>query len=176
MNKAIMKFLAAPLVICATLSQALTLPTSPLSTRDIDVKETTNKLMFYTTLDDFERAQRAAEPKELKWGTFGCLGSVFPVGREDFTRCCWRKDFGYNNFKEQQRFTDNARNCVLKQFELDMAGECEKKGTLAKLACKIVGGLYMEAAVLLEGKGAGECKPEPDLLVPRKEEVQLLPE
>lgn len=111
------------LALCAILPLGLALPApSQLSTRETD-EEATDRLLFDSTIDEFQTARDATDPSSLDWTSDGCSSSPDNPGY-DFLPSCYRHDFGYRNYKDQDRFTDENKDKIDSNFKSDMYNQC----------------------------------------------------
>lgn len=82
-----------------------------------DVDAVTDQLLFDDTLPEFITARNAEDPPYLDWSSDGCSDSPDnPLGFP-FEPACYRHDFGYRNYKEQDRFTDSNRLKIDNNFK-----------------------------------------------------------
>lgn len=144
-----MKTTTAILLACFALCHAL-----PLRVRQDDLatlEAITDKLLFDTSMDDFQAARDAEDPPELDWYSNGCTASPeSPLGY-NFHPSCQRHDFGYHNYKNQGRF-DEGKDAIDSNFKADMYNECDKHGVLSSAVCKGVADVYYEAVHVFGGK------------------------
>ncbi|KAK6517037.1 hypothetical protein TWF506_006915 [Arthrobotrys conoides] len=102
----------------------------------------------------------------LKVAEFFKIDKDFPYGYE-FLNSCYRHDFGYRNYKEQNRFTEDNRKLLDDNFEVDLLEQCgsqfpkadifHPKQLLGRKWCKTVAKVYYEFVRLC---GGGGCKIE----------------
>jgi len=70
---------------------------------------TTDNYLFTLTLPAFTTKRNAKDPATLDWTTDGCTSSPDnPLGFP-FVPACHRHDFGYHNYRKQNRFTAGGR-------------------------------------------------------------------
>jgi len=73
-------------------------------------KKRTDNLLFSSSLSYFIKQRNLKNPKWLVWTSDGCSYVDDYPGGFPFIRACWRHDFGYRNYKKQNRFsTANKR-------------------------------------------------------------------
>ncbi len=110
----------------------------PLETRDpqCSAECQTDGLVFHTPLPQFLEAKRKRQPSNLDWSDNGCsiplldgsgldvLGD-FPSGF-NFLDSCKRHDFGYGNYRIQNRCNEDNRGKIDEVFKQDMQNECNK--------------------------------------------------
>ena len=106
-----MKFLSIACVI-SLLPAILALS---ISLRD-DLETITDDYLFNITLNQFIVYRDAKDPSTLNWTSDGCTDSPDnPLGF-DFEPACYRHDFGYTNYREQDRFTKAAKASIDSNF------------------------------------------------------------
>jgi hypothetical protein len=101
----------------------------------------TDEYLFTTTLTEFT-ALRAQQPhaEELDWNSDGCTYSPdSPLGFQ-FLPACHRHDFGYRNYRRQNRMTEPARLTIDDQFRKDLHEVCA-----GRLVCVATAELYYAA-------------------------------
>lgn len=109
----------------------------PLETRDPQCGEQcqTDRLLFYTPMPQFLDAKRKRDPSTLEWGDDGCSVPVlngsgldslgdFPDGF-NFLDSCKRHDFGYYNYRKQNRCNEDTRGQIDENFKKDLNNECK---------------------------------------------------
>jgi len=107
--------------------------------------QATNRLCFSTSISSFLAAKREQRPKTLIWTDDGCSKSPDrPLGF-NFLHSCQRHDFGYRNFKKQNRFSKANRLRIDKKLKSDLYNECEKHGIIKRTACKRLADTYYAA-------------------------------
>ncbi|RZQ59856.1 phospholipase [Amycolatopsis suaedae] len=89
----------------------------------IDVRAVTDDYLFKKSLSGFVSV-RGTYPSQLDWSTDACSWSPDKPLGYDFTRACWRHDFGYRNYKKQSRFTEANRKKIDDKFYADMKSVC----------------------------------------------------
>jgi hypothetical protein len=98
----------------------------------VDWKVKTDQLIFKSSMSVFIASRFVVGGKgELDWSTDNC--SVGPIKEPvrsqprgyDFRGPCWRHDFGYRNYKKQNRFTEDARQKIDDNFHKDMYAICD---------------------------------------------------
>ncbi|EON68617.1 hypothetical protein W97_07875 [Coniosporium apollinis CBS 100218] len=102
----------------------------------------TDRLLYSTSMSNFLAAKRAKNPSYLNWNDDGCsILSDTPYGF-NFLPSCQRHDFGYRNYKAQNRCSSDDRKRVDQKFLSDMNNECGKQSAVKKLACLKVASEY----------------------------------
>jgi hypothetical protein len=117
-----MKFLASVLCLAAS---ALALPA--YSKTDITlvqrqtVNQVTDQYLYSITLPAFTLRRNARDPPTLIWDSDGCSSSPDNPFGFPFTPACHRHDFGYRNYKKQNRFTDAGKLKIDNNFKTESA-------------------------------------------------------
>jgi len=108
-------------------------------------EQRTDQYLFHMSLGDFADA-RTGHPADdgLRWTSDGCsvpAAATTLLGRKNepgvrtiagqmnrfpFLNACRRHDFGYRNYKDQGRFTPDAKARIDKNFHDDMYSVCRK--------------------------------------------------
>ncbi|KAG8790556.1 hypothetical protein FRC16_000824 [Serendipita sp. 398] len=95
----------------------------------IDIVAKTDEILYKYTIDQFVTALAQKNPPELDWEqTDGCSRAPdnFPT-LYNFRSSCKRHDFGYSNYRKQNRLCKNTRNALDQQFKRDMNNHCSKR-------------------------------------------------
>lgn len=117
----ISSFFLPLLLLAAPLASAL-----PLVARDEAPKEeVTDKFLFETPLADFlvEKANDAHD-RRLIWTDDGCSSASSTPFDLPFLQACQRHDFGYDNYKTQDRFSEDNRKKLDENFKADLGTIC----------------------------------------------------
>nr|BAB70714.1 p15 [Helicosporium sp. HN1] len=110
------------------------------------IEETTDTLLFSTPIAQFEAARNAQNPSTLDWSSDGCSSSPDDPFGFDFLSSCHRHDFGYRNYKKQNRFTAPNKARIDTNFKTDMYNQCNTESNIfTRAACKAVADIYYEA-------------------------------
>ncbi|KAF8541173.1 prokaryotic phospholipase A2-domain-containing protein [Trichophaea hybrida] len=117
---------------------------SLLTKRETD-RDATDRLLFYTDINTFEDDRDKLIPSTLDWSSDGCTDSPDSPGGFHFLHSCQRHDFGYRNYKKQQRFTDDNKHKIDDNFKKDMYDECHKYSVLKRDICKTFANTYYDA-------------------------------
>ncbi|KAF1958434.1 hypothetical protein CC80DRAFT_360700, partial [Byssothecium circinans] len=89
--------------------------------------ETTDRLLFSSTMAQFQKAAAARDPNTLDWTNDGCSSSPDnPLGF-NFNKSCTRHDFGYRNYKAQTRFSEANKQRIDIKFKEDMYQQCRSE-------------------------------------------------
>ncbi|MEU5692485.1 phospholipase [Actinosynnema sp. NPDC020468] len=121
----------------------------------------TDEFLFARTLPEFE-ALWAEKPDAdaLDWSSDGCSWSPDNPFGYRFLPACRRHDFGYRNYKHQDRFTESARLAIDDLFKADMYGQCGGSWACRRVAdvyyraVRQFGGLRLEGSDVVFGVGA----------------------
>ncbi|PKW19454.1 phospholipase [Saccharopolyspora spinosa] len=119
----------------------LTAGTAHADLSQTQLRKVTDDYLFEISLDTFT-ATRAEHPyaDQLDWSTDGCsMSPDKPLGYK-FRTSCERHDFGYRNYKKQDRFSGDNRKKIDDNFKADMYSVC---GTDA--VCKGTANIYYYA-------------------------------
>ena len=139
--------------LCAALPLSLALPTtSELSARETS-EEATDQLLFEATISEFIEAREAEDPSDLDWSSDGCSNSPDNPGY-DFLNSCYRHDFGYRNYKAQDRFSDDNKDKIDTNFKNDLYDQCETEDNVD--GCKKIADIYYWAVSNIGKKRAEE--------------------
>src|SRR5699024_8849729 len=74
---------------------------------------------------------------QLDWTSDGCSAAPDEPFGFDFSTSCQRHDFGYRNYQLQERFTENNREGIDRNFRSDMASTCD-----VNLSCRATAQVY----------------------------------
>ncbi|PGH00771.1 hypothetical protein AJ79_08109 [Helicocarpus griseus UAMH5409] len=121
-------------------------------------KEATDRLLFSSTIGEFENARDEKDPPSLDWSSDGCSHSPDNPGY-DYLPSCHRHDFGYRNYKDQDRFSDSNKEKIDKNFRDDMYNQCEQDEPDKVDDCKRIADIYYWA-VSRFGKRDADAMPE----------------
>ncbi|KAL5428333.1 hypothetical protein PMIN04_000768 [Paraphaeosphaeria minitans] len=116
--------------------------------------EATDRLVFRETLAKFITARNAQSPATLDWSSDGCSSSPDNPFGFDFLNSCYRHDFGYRNFKAQERFTDANKLRIDDNFRKDLYNQCAKQSFTS--ICEGLADIYYAAARAFGKKMAAE--------------------
>ncbi|SDM91856.1 phospholipase [Allokutzneria albata] len=120
------------------------------SAQAIDVRAVTDDYLFARSLAEFSQI-RLDRPHdgELDWSTDGCTSAPdSPFGFE-LLPACHRHDFGYRNYKRQQRFDPASRSRIDENFRADMYTRCG-----SNWACRRIADIYYYAVRTFGGSSA----------------------
>jgi len=130
-----MKSFLITLVGLVSLAAASVLP------RQETPQAATDRLLFRTSLADFVKARNANNPSSLDWSSDGCSSSPDNPFGFDYHEECLRHDFGYRNYKKQNRFPAGKASIDL-NFRQDMYNQCDtEEDIFRRAACRV--GLYI---------------------------------
>ncbi|KAF2203673.1 hypothetical protein GQ43DRAFT_359356, partial [Delitschia confertaspora ATCC 74209] len=109
------------------------------------IEETTDTLLFVNTMPQFQAARNAQSPPTLDWTSDNCSSSPDnPLGFK-FQSSCQRHDFGYRNYKKQNRFTEANRKKIDDNFLKDLTDYCGGVSDLLEGVCNSLAKVYYEA-------------------------------
>jgi hypothetical protein len=117
----------------------------------------TDQYLYSTSLADFQTIRAAApHADQLDWTSDGCSVSPDKPLGYNFLPACYRHDFGYGNYKKQNRFTEPNRKRIDDNFKADMYTICH-----GRAGCKVVANIYYGAVRAFGGEYAGGIQPTP---------------
>lgn len=93
-------------------------PVGSLGTRQTAI-QITDQYLFSITLPAFTARRNARDPPSLIWDSDGCSSSPDNPFGFPFTPACHRHDFGYRNYKSQQRFTAAGKLKIDNNFKTE---------------------------------------------------------
>ncbi|KAK7731787.1 hypothetical protein SLS53_008608 [Cytospora paraplurivora] len=82
-------------------------------------EEITDELLFDTPLDGFTARRNNRDPKDLIWDSDGCTHAPDNPMGFPFEPACQRHDFGYRNYRAQNRLDKTAQKEINKQFKAE---------------------------------------------------------
>lgn len=125
----------------ATVLLLFTTGTAHADLTDEELRTVTDEYLFARSLDEFvELRTEKPHADQLDWSSDSCSYSPDePLGYE-FGESCHRHDFGYRNYKEQDRFDENNRRTIDDNFRGDMNDQCGSDTT-----CRGVATVYYQA-------------------------------
>ncbi|KAF2834459.1 hypothetical protein M501DRAFT_907618, partial [Patellaria atrata CBS 101060] len=119
----------------------------------------TDRLLFSSTMSQFQAARNARNPSGLDWTSDGCSSSPDnPLGF-NFVPSCQRHDFGYRNYKRQNRF-EAGKARIDSNFRNDMYDQCTRESPSS--ACRVVADIYYNAVKNFGGREIPEEMTEED--------------
>lgn len=87
-----------------------------------------DRLLFHVDMADFTKARDAQNLSCLNWSSDGCSYVPDKVrGVYDFKPSCRRHDFGYRNYKKQNRCSQKFKDSIDQNFKKDMKNYCHNK-------------------------------------------------
>lgn len=89
---------------------------------------------------------------DLDWYSNGCTASPDQPLGYNFLPSCQRHDFGYHNYKNQDRFTEQNKDRIDSNFKSDMYNECATRGSVSKTVCEGIADIYYEAVSTFGGR------------------------
>ncbi|CAG5137917.1 uncharacterized protein ALTATR162_LOCUS247 [Alternaria atra] len=112
-------------------------------TRQTSLEQVTDSYVFDISIAEFiDNRNAKTGPAELDWSSNGCTASPDNPFGFDFINSCYRHDFGYRNFKKQNRFDANKAR-IDDKFKTDMFNQCANEAV--KGPCEATATLYYEA-------------------------------
>lgn len=108
----------------------------------------TDGLLFHTPIASFLSSKAAQSPAGLIWTDDGCSKSPDKPDGYNFLPGCQRHDFGYRNYKDQGRFTEDNRGKIDGNLKTDLYNECNKYSGLSSwkgVECRRIADLYYAA-------------------------------
>jgi hypothetical protein len=115
-----MQFLRSALFLAASV---LALPAPTVVVAGLVQRQTANQItdqyLFSITLPAFTVHRNARDPATLIWDSDGCSSSPDNPFGFPFTPACHRHDFGYRNYKNQNRFTDAGKASIDSNFKTE---------------------------------------------------------
>ncbi|KAK2616760.1 hypothetical protein QQS21_000372 [Conoideocrella luteorostrata] len=112
----------------------------------------TDKLLFNVALYEFEDSRNRHMPSVLIWITDGCTNSLDNPFQFPFLPACHRHDFGYNNYRPQNRFTETNKLKIDDKFLEDLYLQCEHEW--AKIVCTSLADVYYKGVRAFGGLDA----------------------
>lgn len=109
-----MKFLTTALCFA---SSVLALPSTVAPRQSLTA--ITDQYLFSISLPAFEAKRNARDPPDLIWDSDACSSSPDNPFGFPFTPACHRHDFGYRNYKAQNRFTDDNKLRIDDNFKAE---------------------------------------------------------
>lgn len=154
-----------PLFLLQLASSAVAAPLEP---RQTSLATMTDQYLFTISLPQFSAKRNARDPATLDWTSDGCTSSPDnPLGF-NFIPACNRHDFGYHNYRKQNRFTESGKKTIDDNFKTDMYYQCSSY-TLSGV-CRALADVYHAAVRAFGGSDAAPGKRSQDDLVKDYEE------
>ncbi|GAB2667742.1 hypothetical protein GCM10027271_29270 [Saccharopolyspora gloriosae] len=127
--------------VAAGAAMLLSVGTAHADLSDDELQQVTDQYLFETSLSDFIDL-RSEQPHsgQLDWSSDSCSWSPDEPLGFDFSTSCDRHDFGYRNYKAQDRFSEDNRLRIDDNFKADMYSGCDDDST-----CKAAANVYYEA-------------------------------
>lgn len=113
----------------------------------------TDELVFEVSMATFQERRSTRDPPCCDWTSNGCSWSPDNPFGFDFSQACERHDFGYRNFEDQNRFSEENRLRIDDQFRSDLYNQCEEEGDEEEV-CKFLANVYYAA---VRRCGDGNC-------------------
>ncbi len=141
-------------LLLVLLPGVLSIPTTGdrlVSKRD-SLQQVTDRLLFNTTLPAFITDRDAADPPSLDWTSDGCTDALDNPFGFPFTTACYRHDFGYQNYRHQDRFTQSGKLRIDDNFHSDLDSLCQTSGHVG--VCDALADVYYAAVRAFGGADA----------------------
>lgn len=109
-------------VVLALASVALGVPAAVVPHEAVkrqDIQAITDQLSFALPLPQFTARRNKRDPPSLNWSSDGCTASPNNPFGFPFLPGCHRHDFGYRNFREQERFSQGNKDKIDEQFQTE---------------------------------------------------------
>ncbi|RYP62620.1 hypothetical protein DL771_009663 [Monosporascus sp. 5C6A] len=142
-----MKFLH--LFLSTIIPLGLSLPLNVRQSAELEAE--TDRLLFSVSLSEFLAARDARSPPGLDWSSDGCSSSPENPFGFDFEPACLRHDFGYRNYKAQDRF-EAGKAAIDRKFRADLYDQCAAEDP--RVMCEATAEVYYRAVVLFGKEGA----------------------
>ncbi|KAK3372742.1 prokaryotic phospholipase A2-domain-containing protein [Podospora didyma] len=161
-------------VLAVLVPAVLALPTSSdagaLGTRQTAVS-IVDSYLFSITLPAFTAKRNAKNPSTLDWTSDGCSDSPDNPFGFPFVPACNRHDFGYQNYRLQNRFTKAAKAKIDTNFKADLYYQC-KSVTLTGV-CNALADVYYAAVKAFGGGDATKRDEQADLVREYEEKLAI---
>ena len=108
-----MKFSAITGLLALVPGLAIAGPSTPLERRQNSITDTR---LFSNSLNAFIQYRNVKDPSTLNWNSDGCTDSPENPWGWSFYKACYRHDFGYRNYKAQNRFTTANKDKIDNKF------------------------------------------------------------
>ncbi|KAK4117908.1 hypothetical protein N656DRAFT_774132 [Canariomyces notabilis] len=145
-----MKLLTTLLTLTpAVLGLALPAEGTTLALRQSSV-QITDQYLFSISLPAFTARRNARDPATLIWDSDGCSSSPDNPFGFPFIPACHRHDFGYRNYKAQNRFTDAGKLRIDNNFRIDLYYQCA--GSSVRGVCEALAEVYYAAVRAFGGE------------------------
>ncbi|KAJ6439064.1 erythromycin esterase [Purpureocillium lavendulum] len=109
-------------------------------------------LLFGVPLTEFTAHRNRKDPSTVDWSSDGCTSSPDNPFCFSYLPACYRHDFGYQNYRIQERFTKDAKAKIDLNFKKDLYFQCQ--AVPATQACQRLADVYYTAVRLFGGGDA----------------------
>ncbi len=99
----------------------------------LTANQITDQYLFSITLPAFIAKRNARDPATLIWDSDGCSDSPDNPFGFPFVPACYRHDFGYRNYKAQNRFTDAGKASIDTNFKNECVHSLQLRGRRLRL-------------------------------------------
>lgn len=101
------------------------------------------RLMFESSMYDFQKASRGKNPTTCDFSTNGCTRVPdVPLGQFNFRPSCDRHAFGIRNAKRRNALTKHLLERVDDQFRRDMYAVCDRLNVMKSFLCRHIANTY----------------------------------
>ena len=141
-------------LLLALLPGVLSFPTAAgrLVAKRESLPQVTDRLLFNTTLPAFITHRDGTDPPSLDWTSDGCTDAPDNPFGFPFTDACYRHDFGYQNYRHQDRFTQGGKLRIDNNFRSDLDYLCRTTGHVG--VCDALADVYYAAVRAFGGANA----------------------
>ncbi|KAK4095879.1 secretory phospholipase A2 [Parathielavia hyrcaniae] len=129
----------------------------------------TDQYLYSITLPTFTSRRNARNPPSLIWDSDGCSSSPDNPFGFPFVPACHRHDFGYRNYKNQNRFTTAGKLRIDNNFKTDLYNQC--RSVSVRGVCEALAEVYYAAVRAFGGSTQG--KRDEDLVREYEEKVAI---
>ncbi|KAL6909281.1 prokaryotic phospholipase A2 domain-containing protein [Trichoderma evansii] len=163
-------------IVFTLVPAVLALPASDgtLGRRQTSLTGITDQLLFSISLPEFITRRNAKNPPNLDWTSDGCTSSPDNPFGFPFVPACNRHDFGYQNYRIQNRFTDSGKLNIDNNFKKDLYFQCQSS-SVSKV-CEAFADVYYAAVRAFGGGDASPGKREEsqeDLIKEYEEKLEI---
>jgi hypothetical protein len=128
----------------------------------VDVVAETDKWLFSTPISTFLSALASKTPPYLFWpspGAKACSWGHDHPWDFDFKYSCQRHDFGYKNYRDQNRFCEAGRKKIDDQFSRDLRSYCAGRKWWKRPLCYTTAAGYIAGVTVNMPGYSRECYP-----------------
>ncbi|KAJ4306634.1 hypothetical protein N0V88_001439 [Collariella sp. IMI 366227] len=136
------------------------------------LSQITDQYLYSITLPAFNVKRNARNPATLIWDSDSCSSSPDNPFGFPFIPACHRHDFGYRNYKTQNRFTNSGKLRVDNNFKTDLYFQC--RSVAVKGVCEALADVYYTAVGAFGGSTQAKRAEDQDELVREYEEKMAI--